>query len=446
MQRPSTQPVRRDFLRNLGIGTAALPFLTGLKSLWGAETAADPRKRLIVFFSPNGTLPTEFWPDKFDDSPLLLKPMLGPLKPFADQTLMVKGVHNRIRGDGDGHMRGMSCLLTATILNPGNIQGGGGVPAGWAAGISIDQEMKNHFQSRQESRTRFGSLEFGVAVPNRADPWTRMCYSGNDQPVAPIDDPGQMFQKLYGGVKDREDVMSVLDLVRSDLKKVAKKISPEDRRLLEEHLDQVSKLENDLVAAANQSELEHPEPEIDPEIELVNDNTPEVSRMQIDLLVNAMANDMTRVASMQYMRSVGQARMRWLDIKDGHHSLSHEPDKNKSAQDKLFRINHWFAGQLAYLCRRLRETPEPGGVGGNLLDNTQIVWVNELGKGNSHTLDNIPFLMIGGGGGFKTNRAVEFKGVPHNRLWMSLAHGLGHTDLKSFGLAEFAGDGALDLG
>ena len=43
--------------------------------------------------------------------------------------------------------------------------------------------------------------------------------------------------------------------------------------------------------------------------------------MQIDLLVNSFVNDMARVATLQYMRkSVGQAQMRWLGIKDGHHS------------------------------------------------------------------------------------------------------------------------------
>ncbi len=35
-----------------------------------------------------------------------------------------------------------------------------------------------------------------------------------------------------------------------------------------------------------------------------------------------------------------------------------------------------------------------------MLDHTTIVWTNELGKGNSHTLDNIPFVLIGKGLGF----------------------------------------------
>ena len=39
-------------------------------------------------------------------------------------------------------MRGMGCLLTGIELFPGNIQGGSDTPAGWAKGISIDQEIK----------------------------------------------------------------------------------------------------------------------------------------------------------------------------------------------------------------------------------------------------------------------------------------------------------------
>src|SRR6185503_1405201 len=123
-----------------------------------------------------------------------------------------------------------------------------------------------------------------------------------------------------------------------------------------------------------------------------NDNVPRLSRMQIDLLVNSFVNDMARVATLQYTKSVGQAKMNWLDISDGHHSLSHEPDKNEEAQAKLTKINKWFAGELRYLVEKLSTTPEPGDTG-TLLDNTLIVWTNELGKGNSHTLDNIPFVL-----------------------------------------------------
>ena len=49
------------------------------------------------------------------------------------------------------------------------------------------------------------------------------------------------------------------------------------------------------------------------------------------------------------------------------------------------------------------------------------------------------------GAGFATNRALDLD-VPHNRLWLALAHGMGHTDLQTFGTERFCEGGPLDLG
>ena len=147
------------------------------------------------------------------------------------------------------------------------------------------------------------------------------------------------------------------------------------------------------------------------------------------------------MATLQYTNSVGGAKMRWLGVEEGHHELSHNPDTDEKSLDKLTRINKWYAEQMAYLGQRLAETPEPGG-GGSLLDNTLIVWTNELGKGNSHTLDNIPFVLLGNGLDFQMGRSLKYKKTAHNRLLMSLAHGFGHR-IERFGNPDFCGDGPL---
>ena len=431
---------RRQFVRNLGVSAATLPFLVGLPSLGLAKTAPR-RQRLVIMFSPNGTIPKNFWPDA-TGTDFGLKKIMEPLAPFRDRMLVLNGLNNRVRGDGDSHMRGMSCLLTGIELFPGNIQGGSDTPAGWSKGISIDQEIKNFLQGRESTRTRFGSLEFGVGVTDRADPWTRMSYAGPNQPVAPTDDPYQMYQKLYGQLRDRDSLLSILDVVRDDLKRVSKKISAEDQRLLKEHAEFVRQMELEFGQADGKALVNDP-PKFEAGVTNRNDNVPRLSRMQIDLMVNSFVNDFARVGTLQYTKSVGQARMNWLDIKDGHHGLSHEPDKNEEAVAKLTRINKWFAGELAYLAKRLAETPEPGGEG-TLLDNTTIVWTNELGKGNSHTLNNIPFLMIGNGLGFRMGCSLNLKGVAHNRLLMALAHGVGHR-VDTFGNKRLSQGGPLDL-
>jgi hypothetical protein len=438
---------RRQLLRRLGVGSAVLPFLGNLPSLAGAGSTA-PKKRLVIVFSPDGVVKKNFWPTEPGPfttlppvvQPIELPPILRPLEPFRDQLLMLKGVHDKVQGDGDRHMRGMGCLLTGIELFPGNIQGGGETPAGWSSGLSIDQEIKNFLQSRPETATRMGSLEFGVLVTNKADTWTRMVYAGPNKPVAPIDDPYQMFHRLYGQMKDRESMQSVLDELHEDLATVSSALPTEDRRILEEHAALVRQFEKDL--ASHHAEVAHAVPVLEQGIVEQNDQMPKISRMQIELVVASLAADFTRVASLQYTNSVGQPHMKWIGVEEGQHDLSHEPNSNEAAQEKLTKINTWYAGEVAHLAKRLAETPEPGGHG-SLLDHTTILWTNELGEGNSHSLDDIPWLMVGKGLGFTMGRALDFKGVPHNRLHLAIAHAMGHTGLVRFGNPDYCGDGPL---
>jgi hypothetical protein len=429
---------RREFLRNLGIGAGALPFALNLTSL-GLANFVPRRQRLVVIFSPNGIVPKTFWPDE-EGANFTLKESLRPLECFQDRTLVLHGVCDKIRGDGDNHMRGIGCLLTGTELFPGNIQGGSDTPAGWSKGISIDQELKNFLQANPSTRTRFGSLEFGVMVPERADTWTRMSYTGANKPLAPIDNPYQMFSKLYGRMKDQESLRSILDDLQADLQKVRNMVSAEDRNLLDEHTTFVREMELEL-KTTGAVDVGHAVPQLEPGVKEENDNMPRITNLQIELLVSSFAADFARIATLQFTNSVGGARMRWIGVEEGHHELSHEPDSNEKVQEKLTRINEWYCEQLAYLAQRLADTPEPGG-GGSLLDNTLIVWTNELGKGNSHTLDNIPFVLVGNGLGFRMGRSLKFKKVPHNRLLLSLAHGFGHH-LETFGNPDFCGAGPL---
>lgn len=439
------QTNRREFLLRSGISLAAANMAMGLPSLARAA-GSDPaaKQRLVFVFSPNGVIPKHFWPDEVGED-FKLKRILEPLADLKQQVLTLHGLHNKIRGDGDGHMRGMGCLLTGIELFPGDIQGGSDTPAGWSQGISVDQHIKNCLQADPNTRTRFGSLEFGVMVPDRADTWTRMSYAGPNQPVAPIDNPYQMFDKLYGATQNRELLASVLDDLGDDFRKVKQMVASEDRRLLDEHLDMVRQVEKELrtelAAHYSNPDAGHAVPELPPNVDEQNDNIPLITKMQMDLMVNSFSADFARVATFQITNSVGQPRMRWLGIDEGHHQLSHEPDSNEEAYEKLIKINTWYCEQIAYLAKRLADTPEPGGEG-SMLDNTTIVWTNELGKGNSHTRNNIPFVMVGGGLRYKTGRALDFKNAHHNRLLLSLCEAMGHPT-ETFGKPELCVDGPL---
>lgn len=429
---------RRAFLQNLGLSAGALPFVLNLPSLAFANQTAR-KQRIVIMFSPNGVVPPTFWPEE-EGSDFTLKQSLSPLESFKDKLLVLHGVCDKVRGDGDSHMRGIGCLLTGTELFPGNIQGGSDTPAGWASGISIDQEIKTFLQQNPATQTRFGSLEFGLLVPDRADTWTRMSYAGPNKPVTPICNPYQMFSKLYGRQKDQENLKSILDDLQGDLNKLARNVSSADRQLLEEQQTFIREMEQALKSTSKDS-TGHEVPAFALGVKEVDDQLPQLSKMQIELMVNSFAADFARVATLQYTFSVSDVRMSFIGVEDGHHGLSHNDDDDAVSQDKLTRINQWYAEQMAYLLKRLAETPEPGG-DGTLLDNTLVIWTNELGKGNTHLLDNIPFVLAGNGLDFRMGRSVKCGEVPHNRLLMSLAHGFGHH-LERFGNPDFCAGGPL---
>ena len=434
---------RRSALKQLGLSTLSLPILSQSSSLFAeSEKKSAPKQRLIVMFSPNGTIPDQFWPDKTGED-FEHKTILKPLEPFHDKMLVLKNLHNKVRGDGDNHMRGMSCLLTGIELFPGNVMGGGNTPSGWPKGISIDREICKHLQSKEDTRTRFGALHFGVGVQDTADPWTRMSYDGPNQPVTPLADPYDAYRKLYGNVREKKQVRSVLDDLKGDLNKVANQLPESDRKLLIEHTKLVERMDKEYESGTSLSNLVAKPPELPEGLRNQNDSLPQLGRLQIDMMVNSFVNDFARVATLQYTKSVGQAKMNWLEIDDKHHTLSHEPDKNKDAYDKLVRINTWFAEELAYLLKKLESTPEPGQKG-SMLDHTLVIWTNELGKGNSHTLNNIPFVLAGNGFGFRMGRSMNCENTAHNRFLLSLAHAVGHP-LKTFGNPAFCQGGPLDL-
>lgn len=157
---------------------------------------------------------------------------------------------------------------------------------------------------------------------------------------------------------------------------------------------------------------------------------------------NANALGVTAILAEQYVEAAEalaeratQSFPHLLRCAEEHHELSHEGDDNADAKDKLTRINHWYAEQLAALIDRLKAASD--GPGGSVFDNTIILWGNELGKGNSHSRDDAPYVLAGDAGGyFQTGRYLQYSGEPHNNLLLSLVSSCG-IQQASFGNPEW---------
>ena len=144
----------------------------------------------------------------------------------------------------------------------------------------------------------------------------------------------------------------------------------------------------------------------------------------------ALACDLTRVGSIQWSRSVSNTAFTWLGINEGHHDLSHEGDGNADAVAKIVQVNRWYAEQFAYFLDQLKAIPEGDGT---MLDNTVVLWCNELGQGNSHTRKDVPLIVAGNAGGhFSTGKYLQFDAHSHNDLLISLCHAMGYP-VATFG-------------
>ena len=167
-------------------------------------------------------------------------------------------------------------------------------------------------------------------MPERADTWTRMVYSGPNKPIAPIDDPYRMFAKLYGRTKDKESLRSILDDLQDDLKAIGAASGPRTGRS-STSTPRLRPRDGAGTQGRRRRRRLHAVPGPRAGVKEQNDNIPKISKMQIDLMVNSFAADFARVATLQYTNSVGGAKMRWIGVDEGHHELSHNPDSDEAS-------------------------------------------------------------------------------------------------------------------
>jgi hypothetical protein len=421
---------RRALLRGAGSVAIGLPFLEAMSPLRRAAAATGmPPKRLITFFSPDGTILNN-WTPAGSGTSFTLSPVLAPLAPNQQHIVVLSGVNNVVatKGPGDDHMRGMGSMLTAIELLPGTTQGGCCEPAGLAGGISVDQAIANEIGKD----TKFKSLELGVQSGGGGTIWSYTSYTAANQPLPPDNNPASVFNRVFSQLgtnsadlqRIQAERKSVLDAVTASYARLNPKLGVYDRAKLDAHLSNIRDLETRLTApsAVGAACMKPAAPTIDYK---ANANFPAVGKLQMDLLVTAMACDLTRVGTVQWERSVGDVRFTWVDpsITRGHHDMSHDTDDNADTIDKLTKINTWYAGQLNYLIEALKAIPEGTGT---MLDNTVILWCNELAKGNQHSHSPMPFVLAGhAGGALQTGRMLKFNGTSHSNLLVSLMNMMG---------------------
>ncbi len=410
---PRRPPTRRALL-GAGAALLAAPWLRLLDQ--PARAATPGPHRLVVFFSPNGTVP-EFWrPGTRGGLDLSASPILDPLVGWEDRLVAIPG----LRFDGaSSHAQGLAAMLT-----------NGGGPDTDTGGQSLDQVVA----AALGGHTRLPSLELGV----QTSAWggtdeTRMSYAATDRFVTPDDDPLSAWDRLFGDLSgDPAEVealrgrrQSILDLNRAQLQDLQSRLGTVERQKLDVHLDALDQLERNLSPVEGCTPPDAPDPlELDD-----NDAFPDLLAQQLDLATAALACDLTRVVSVQCSHTISPTVHRWLGHRQSHHDLSHSTDDDTQGLDAFLEAERWYATQFAGLLGRLDALPDPER-GGSLLDSSVVVWAKELGDSRTHTCEDVGWLVAGGG--FDGNRLVDADGAPHGRLLLSITRALG-LDLDHFG-------------
>ncbi len=161
-----------------------------------------------------------------------------------------------------------------------------------------------------------------------------------------------------------------------------------------------------------------------------------VAQNQLSIIQTAFQCDLTRVATFSFAHGNSGLRFNKIDSTvdkgDGHHGVSHDT----SAALAQERIDTIYSEQLSTALQKFKATPEGTG---NMLDNTLVVFFNECAIGNTHSIENMPTLMLGGKSiGMQTGQHLQFGGRYMNDIWSAVC--------GAYGIEAKFGDSAFGSG
>ncbi len=417
---------RRTLIRGVGV-SLALPFLEAMRSRVRAATE-EPPVRLAWVFIPNGTN-SERWLTKADGDSWKVTPSLEPLAELKKDISVFRGlaqINARALGDGPGdHARSAAAFLTG--MHPLKTAG-----SHIRVGKSIDQVVADTYGME----TRLPSIELGTEEGKSAgscDSGYACVYSNSiswrsaSQPMSKEINPRSAFERLFGNSKGDSDDSekrlamraSILDSINQSRKSLMKKVGEDDRQKLDEYFTSIREVETRLERASQPVQFENPN--LIEEFDNPKD-TSEKIRLMYDLMVLAFRTDTTRIATFMVANEGSNRSFPIIDVKEGHHQLSHHQNKRDSIE-KIAKIDRYYCELFANFVKKLKETRDGEG---SLLDNCLVVYGGAISDGNKHDHDDLPVIMAGRGGGFQSGRFHQLPSeTPLNNLYLSMAERCG---------------------
>ena len=131
----------------------------------------------------------------------------------------------------------------------------------------------------------------------------------------------------------------------------------------------------------------------------------------MDMLVMALACDLTAVATFQWSDTEAKHTFPWLALKDHHHYYQHDGGFRPAECEKICT---WYSQQHLYLLQQMAAVDMGGHT---LLDESVVFFGSELQDPPSHRKTNMPFFLAGNGGGLRTGRWLNTPPSPTTTCW-----------------------------
>lgn len=455
---------RRHFLRSLGAGLAALPFVRLVETSHAQAAGATLPQRFIGIYHPHGIAAELFTRrDGETETSFDLDYADSPLQPFDDvatygksfkqQLITIEGLD--LISDTNGHNS------AGTILTGSRIVGGvGGMPEN----SSLDQFLA--VEQNLGDPTVVTSVALGVGNKQASGAET-LSFGTGGVPISKIIDPVLAFDFLFtqavvgtdpaaqaAAARRRKLGQSLIDFVTGDVQRLKARIGSYDQQKLDQHLDALRSLEKRVQSLGSTSNCAVPaRPRAFPELERYNGGEPyfdAITDAHIDLLALAMGCDITRFATL-CLGDLSYAQNPLGLPEDNHGGMAHtysasslgyegRPVANggdPATWQMLAKFNRYIYGKVARLMQRLDEN--------GILDSTLVLTSSDMGNPAAHSTRNVPTVLAGGANGnIQMGRRIklrtdcplgttcdatssDYETQPNNRLLASIAQAFGVT-------------------
>jgi hypothetical protein len=428
---------RRVVLQGVG-ASLGLPWLESLP-VWGSEqtrageTPLCP-KRFAVQFMACGVNQQHWWA-KGTGSAMELGKSLQPLENLKSKINVIHGLFNPSAVGVGIHPGQTGNILSGAALQKGaELRGGISVDQVLAEALGPDTAQPSLVLGCEQPITGYHETNFSMAYSSH------ISWQNATSPVPMEVYPALAFDSLFDNRGNRRN-QSVLDRVKEHAESLGRQVSANDKAKLDEYLTSVREVEKRIERArvdqstATQRASHQSIPLAS--MPRPDNGLPEDIRLHMQLMCDIVAlafqTDKTRVATLLLCRDISGLFYPFLDVRNAHHSASHY-----DSSDEFERVTRYYVSQFAYLADRLAQMPEGDS---SVLDNSCLLFINNMWSGSKHDSTRVPLLMAGGlGATIETGRVLDFsdrdeEGRKLCGLYLALLQRMGLPQ-RSFGDSE----------